>query len=391
MGLLGDVMQRIYLDGKERIQDYIPPEWEQPRKEMNHRSRKRIVDLCNDIRRQVDGIEQLPRQDKPGGIVKVFIAKRTSDTAQVEALVQEMMCAATGDENWLHPETNKYLTLEHHMAAKRLGFDDFFAPLYRINDYKQGVGDGELSVLSPLLKIILPLFQAYQDGNQFAITQIVKQYSPMVRNGVKERSFSIGRLKKINDRTKELLSLWDDGRDPECIELLNIISEGELFDLPNDIHILLARNNEDSETDEQPQDVLTNRIDALKEAMRAPFSHLIKYHDYVSGKASFDTHQGVKGLQFERVMVIINDEDSQGSTFNYGKLLGITEKSDTDKLNEQNGKETTIDRTRRLLYVTCSRAINSLAIVFYAEDPDSAYEKIIDCGWFFTNEVISNI
>lgn len=388
MGLLGDVMQRIYLDGKERIQDYIPPEWEQPSKIMNHRSRKRIVDLCNDIRRQVDGIEQIPRHDKPGGIVRLFIADRTSDTSQVEVMVQEKMCTVTGDDNWLHLEANKYLTLEHHMAAKRLGFDDFFAPLYRTKDYKQGVVDGELSVISPLLKIVLPLFQARKENNQFAITQIVKKYSPIMRDGVKERSFSIENLKKTNDGTKKLLSLWDDGRDPECIEILNTIAKEELFDLPNDIHILLARNDEDSDTDEQSQDSLTNRINALEEAMHTPFSHIIKYHDYVSGKASFDTHQGVKGLQFERVMVIINDEESQGSTFNYGKLLGITEKSDADISNEQKGKETTIDRTRRLLYVTCSRAIDSLAIVFYAENPDSAYKKIINCGWFTADEII---
>ena len=47
LGLLGDVMQRIYLDGKERIQDCIPIEWAKPCKKMNHRSRKRIVTLCN--------------------------------------------------------------------------------------------------------------------------------------------------------------------------------------------------------------------------------------------------------------------------------------------------------------------------------------------------------
>lgn len=210
----------------------------------------------------------------------------------------------------------------------------------------------------------------------------------MVRDGVKKCSFSIENLKKTNDGTKKLLSLWDNGRDPECIEILNTIAKEELFDLPNDIQILLARNDEDAVTEKQSQDDLTNRIDALEEAMHTPFSHLIKYHDYVAGKASFDTHQGVKGLQFERVMVIINDEESQGSTFNYGKLLGITEKSDTDISNEQKGKETTIDRTRRLLYVTCSRAIDSLAIVFYAENLDSAYEKIIDSGWFSEDEVI---
>lgn len=388
IGLLGDVMQRIYLDGKERIQDSIPPDWVRPCKRMNHRSRKRIVDLCNDIRKQTDGIEQESRHDKPGGIVRVFIAGKDSDTAKTETIAQEQMSHFADDENWNQTEKNKHLTLEHHMAAKRLGFDSFFSPLYRISEYKQGVGDGSLSVLSPLLKIVLPLYQAHDEKNEFAVMQIVKKYSPVIKEGIKEHNFSGESLKQINTAVKKLLDLWDDGADPKCIEILESIATTELFPLPNDIQILLSRDNGDLEYDEDSEDTLSQRIDALENAMQVPFSQLVQYHAYISGDASFDTHQGVKGLQFERVMVIINDDEAQGSTFNYEKLWGITEKSPTDISNEQQGKETTIDRTRRLLYVTCSRAIDGLAIVFYTDDLDAAYTQIVNCGWFFEEEVI---
>lgn len=389
MGLMGDVMQRIYLDGKERIQDNIQPWWKNPCKKMNHRSRKRIVDLCNDIRKQVDGIEQIPRHDKQGGVVRVFLVNRTSDRIISEKTIQEKMSAYTGNQKWLEFESNKYLTLEHHMAARRLGFDDFFIPLYRIYDYRQGVSDGSLSVLSPLSKIIVPLFQAFQENNRFAITQIVKHHSPMVRDGVKNRCFSSANLTKLNDGIAKLLKLWHDGNDPKCVEILNTISQEVLFDLPNDICILLSRSLDDTESDKEEQEGLSEKIDALEEAMQAPFSHFVQYHKYVSGNASFDTHQGVKGLQFERVMVIIDDEEAQGSTFSYGKLLGLTEMSERDISNERQGKETTIDRTRRLLYVTCSRAIDSLALVFYVDNIATAREKFIECGWFFKEEIES--
>lgn len=117
-------------------------------------------------------------------------------------------------------------------------------------------------------------------------------------------------------------------------------------------------------------------------ACRPLISNIEKYYEYVSGNEGFDTHQGVKGLQFERVMTIIDDNESQGTTFNYEKLFGITEMSNRDFTNQQQGKETTIDRTRRLLYVTCSRAIDSLAIVLYVDQVDLAYEKVQACGWF---------
>lgn len=89
LGLIGDVMQRIYFDGKEKIQDYIPQGWTILYKKMNHRSRRRIVTLCNDIRRQIDGIEQIPRQDKPGGVVRLFIVDRNVDRIATEYAIQK--------------------------------------------------------------------------------------------------------------------------------------------------------------------------------------------------------------------------------------------------------------------------------------------------------------
>ena len=78
LGLLGDTMQRIYLDGKENLQSVIPDSWEKPVKIMNHRSQKRIVDLCNDIRRDVDDIQQQSRNNKQDGIVRIFITDSTN-------------------------------------------------------------------------------------------------------------------------------------------------------------------------------------------------------------------------------------------------------------------------------------------------------------------------
>lgn len=53
-------------------------------------------------------------------------------------------------------------------------------------------------------------------------------------------------------------------------------------------------------------------------------------------------------------MVILDDEEALGFLFSYKKLFGAKEPTTTDKQNEW--KETSIDRTRRLFYVTCSRA-----------------------------------
>ena len=386
LGLLGDVMQRIYLDGKERIQDCVSPLWKKPCKKMNHRSRDRIVKLCNDIRQPIDGIKQIARQDKPGGTVRLFLAGRNADRTLTETAILEKMSVYSGDPKWLNSSENKYLILEHHMAAKRMGFDDFFGPLYKVSSYKQGVGDGSLSIISVLSKIVLPLYVAHQENNQFAIMQLIKQYCPTMHDHAKHHDLSAVNLKKLNKSTQKLFELWDDDKDPECIEILKTIEEEGLFELPVDIRILLEQIKDKYGHEDNPGQQV-ERIDALEKAMHAPFSHFAKYYSYVSGNERFDTHQGVKGLEFERVMTIIDDDESQGNTFSYEKLLGITEMSDQDIANQRDGKETTIDRTRRLFYVTCSRAIDSLAIVFYVDQTDYAYEKVQSSGWFNADEI----
>ncbi|WP_333594803.1 hypothetical protein, partial [Anaerospora hongkongensis] len=56
--------------------------------------------------------------------------------------------------------------------------------------------------------------------------------------------------------------------------------------------------------------------------------------------------------------------------------------------NEIQGKETTIDRTRRLFYVTCSRAIDSLAIIFYSNSVEEDFDRILNCEWFDFDEIV---
>lgn len=382
-GLFGDTMQRIYLDGKDKIADSIPSEWEKPQKEMNHRSRKRIVDLCNAIRADADGIEQISRHDKPDGIVRIFVANRQGDSKKIEELVRNQMASACCDEKWSSVNNVKCLTLEHHMAAKRLGFATFFEPLYSVDKYKQGVGKGNLAVISLFTKILLPLYRAYSEDNQFAIMRVVRENAVEFQTAIRGKTLTKDLIDGIRNAAEKLLVLWD-GNDPKCIDLLRVCASENLFEIHSDLRYLLSRNENTTQEDKKEE----KRINALSTALEAPFSEIGKYVEYIEGNAIFDTHQGVKGLQFDRVMVVIDDEQAQGNTFNYGKLFGTTAKSKADIDNEQKGKETSLDRTRRLLYVTCSRAIDGLAIVFYCDAVETDALQIERSGWFLPGEIV---
>ncbi|MCV5445598.1 ATP-dependent helicase, partial [Escherichia coli] len=52
VGLLGDMMQRIYSDGKSDLEACLDEHWKKPEKSINYRSPKRVVALINLIRSQ---------------------------------------------------------------------------------------------------------------------------------------------------------------------------------------------------------------------------------------------------------------------------------------------------------------------------------------------------
>lgn len=135
-------------------------------------------------------------------------------------------------------------------------------------------------------------------------------------------------------------------------EIVKIISDSQLINLPNVVD--RASNLVSDDVKESDDEELT----AWVNTMDLPIEVIRKYDDYVNHRTRFDTHQGVKGLEFDRVLVIIDDSEAKGFMFSYDKLFGVKNLSETDINNMAEGKETSINRTQRLFYVTCTRAKN---------------------------------
>ena len=69
----------------------------------------------------------------------------------------------TSDNQWSGENKEvKTLTLEHHMAARRGGFNAFFEPLYQIVEFKTGLLDGTLSGIPFFAPQVLPLVKGLQ-------------------------------------------------------------------------------------------------------------------------------------------------------------------------------------------------------------------------------------
>ena len=395
LGLFGDTMQKIYTDGKLDLGASIPKEWEKPAKVMNHRCPKRIITLINKIRSDVDNQKQKPRSDKEDGVVRLFIVPSdTDDKIAKEHEISNKMAEITDDQLWADSNSEtKVLTLEHHMAARRMNFIALFSPLYRVNQFKTGLLDGSLPGLRFFTQLVLPLIKAKQNGDEFTAAHVIKNNSPLLsKEALKKSEKQLEQIKSVNENVEKLYSLWKNKNEPRLIDVLYNIAKSNLFNIPES---LIPISNRTIEEQKEIEEMVTHNdensdsvINAWDQALMTPFCQIEAYHKYVSDEAHFGTHQGVKGLEFPRVMVILDDEEAGGFLFSYEKLFGAKEPTKTDVDNGSEGKETSIDRTRRLFYVTCSRAKDSLAIVAYTKEPKKVKNHVLSQGWFKKEEVI---
>lgn len=395
LSLFGDTMQRIYADGKVGLEEAVPADWEKPALIVNYRCPKRIVALLNQIRSDADGVQQEPRPDAQEGVVRLFLVNDVEglDKLKVEAEALHVMKEVSTDDNWLDHEAVKLLTLEHHMAALRGGFDGFFEPLYRIGSFRTGLLDGTLSGVAFFAQQVLPLVQAMKSEDRFGLAQVVKNHSPLVSSDrLSASTTSLEKIRTARRSVETVFSLWNEGADPVLLDVLRLIAHEALFAIPDVFAPILCDSNpQEYETELSSADATDDRnpaIDAWREALSVPFSQLRAYVEYISDRSPFGTHQGIKGLQFPRVMVILDDSAARGFMFSYEKLLGAKDLTATDEKNRLEGKDTTVDRTRRLFYVTCSRAQQSLGIIMYTKEADKVAECLYSLGWFHVDEIV---
>lgn len=379
LGLIGDTMQRIYSNGKEGLGKDLPKDWLTHTKKMNHRSSKRIIQLINEIRKEADTNQQVPRIDKEEGFVNLFlVSDKSSDKLEIESKISKKMAKITGDSLWSGDDSDiETLAIEHHMIARRNNFFELFESLYKVERLKTGLLDGTLTSLRLFTEYVLPLIEAKREKDEFKVAQIIRKNSPLLKaKTLKLDKNQREALKKVNQGVNELFALWKDNKEPSMIEVLVKINESKLFVIPDSLQLILEENDDEDKV-----------LEALKLSFSNPFSQIKAYKEYITGESKFETHQGVKGLEYPRVMVIIDDSEARGFMFSYDKLFGTKELTPTDIKNIDLGKETGVDRTRRLFYVACSRAEESLAIVVYTDFPKLIKSGVIKKRWFKESEV----
>lgn len=376
LGLIGDIKQRIYMDGKADIKNLIPADWEKPEKVMNYRCSKRIIQLANKISSVLDGSEQQARDDAPEGCVHLFLVNSHNvlDKNAKELDVRAKMSAITGDEQW--NSDVKVLTLEHSMAAVRLDFKDFYELFARLPKYQMSFLQGDMAEMSFFANMVFPLMTMLKENDGIGVLNLLKKKSPLLE-AVPDRDYPemLGKIRNVLDELRS-----SNLEEMKVSEIIEFVQRNMLFAIPD--HLTLALNSKEEEVDKDDKESL-----AWVRALQLPLRQFKAYDDYVHERTPYATHQGVKGLEFPRVLVLIDEEAAKGNMFSYEKLFNVTPLSQTDIKNKEMGKENSIDRTSRLFYVTCTRAKESLAILMYTSNTERAKQTAIHNGWFGKNEI----
>lgn len=388
LGFFGDPMQKIFQRGVGEVA--LENHWQAITKPENFRCARRILDVANAIRAKGDGLEQVHglHEEVEGALLSVegsarmFILPAAMDRHTALAQVRDWSAAANEDTGWSTPDLAvKILVIVHRIAANRLGWGRIYAALNdRAPDsIKQGMQDGTGWPVRPFLEFTLPLASAMKAGNEFEAMNILRRQCPRFQSASLSRSDVATQLRETRTAVQALTQMME-RTDVSIRDVALHLRGAGLLTLEERFDRVLNLV-------EEPRDAATvagvgaTASDAPVMAFLAcPASELWSYRRYVSEGSPFATQHGVKGAQFDRVIVIMDEEESDYSLYNYEKFFGVKERSPDDLKKLANGGDTTISRTLRLLYVSCTRARRGLALVFFVQDPEAAVEQVVASG-----------
>ncbi|WP_420024070.1 UvrD-helicase domain-containing protein (plasmid) [Cereibacter azotoformans] len=384
LGFIGDPMQKIYTSGAGVIAPLAG--WKSIEKPENFRCSSSVLKVINNIRAGGDRLEQkggktqLVNDERVPvvGTAKLLVVPK-DDRAGRLAAVRDWLAKEHDDPLWLSdaPEADvKVLVIAHRMAASRLGFGALYEAYHdkTSESLKDGFDEGTHWSLLPFLRLLMPLVIAQASGDQFEVMSLLRRHAPSLQRDHARANALPAILKQLDSKVKALAETCAKDSTVSAFEALSHLKHAKMFRLDDRLSSAMA------EYDVAKPVTDSGDSAAIQKLLHMPMSELWGYRTYIKEQSPFETHQGVKGAEFARVITIIDDEEGQHNQFSYSKLFGIAPPSDTDKANAKNGKETTYERTRRLLYVCCSRAGQDLAIVFVADDPAGAHEAIANLG-----------
>jgi DNA helicase-2/ATP-dependent DNA helicase PcrA len=408
LGFFGDPMQQIYTTGVGDI--VLDKGWQRITKPENFRCPTSVLSVINNIRSGADKLEQTRGRQEfindaphPGtGTVHVFILPADDQRSANLDRVRSYLADKHSDPNWSNnaPKSAlRILVIAHRMAAARLGFEKLFEAFNNktSTNLQASFKEGTTWALRPFLDVLLPLAKAYEENRSFDLMALLRAHCPRLSAEPLKRVDNVAALLvELKNGVCKLVELMSDTSEATLLDVLKFADKAELISLEDRVKYFLRLNpgelpevaesaQPSSGADQEEKE--TRDAPAIAEAFTCPARQIRGYYNYLNDDSPYSTQHGIKGAEFERVMVVLDDEKGKHNQFSYDKLFGLKVPSKQDNENRNQNKGTVVDRTRRLFYVCCSRATKDLAIVLYSADVAKATAQVTASGLFQPGDI----
>ena len=361
-GFFGDHWQKIYGNGCGRIDH---SDLTVIGKEANFRSVPTVVDCLNRMR---PALPQFVVDPDAQGEVRIFhtnawLGQRRGGShwggdLPVEAAQSALQTVLDrlAREGWdLSSKTTKILMLTHRVLAGRQGYPSIPA-IFAINESFTNKKHPHIAYFADSLE---PACEAYVRRNHGEMFRALGSNVPAIRTHDDKRKWS-----EAMDR---LVDLRDGGTVGDVLDHLLAVRRPRVPDT------LERRERQLREFEPDPGEKMPRPLKELDDLRAAAYSEIVALCRYLSGHSPFETKHGVKGAEFENVLVIVG---RGWNRYNFNQMLELAADPLVIPLNRQDAFE----RNRNLFYVTCSRPKKCLAILFTQELSDPALQTVND--WF---------
>jgi DNA helicase II / ATP-dependent DNA helicase PcrA len=383
VGYFGDPMQQIYETG---MGDFTGPQnFKLITKRENFRSSPQVIELLNAFR--ID-VQQIPAGANASihGSVAIKLVKMEKPEMQGNRYsedqlerAQQKLVIAIEQFGWTDNATAKRLFLARRMIARRMGFlelHDLFNGRFASNRAKSAFEKGEHILLKPFVKVIVPLVKAHREDDSNTIMRILTSRTHAFDSRGEHSGKTIREVRKL---AKEVTATLSEKFQSETLGgvLQYSIKQG-LIEASERLQSHLERPKRqeeyvDSQHGAERSDWL---VDAFFE-MRG--TQLVEYCGFLDENTPYSTQHGVKGEEYDDVIVVFDDAEAAWNNYAFAKLL--TPNSAGVPSDSQ------LARSRKLAYVCFSRAIENLRIVLFTLDPNAAKAELVAQGFFNDDQI----
>ena len=369
-GFFGDHWQKIYGDGCGKIEH---PSLTVIGKQANFRSVSTFVDCLNRMR---PDLPQLVVNPDERGSIRIFHsntwigARRTSThwrgdlPAEVAEHALHSVMDSLEQDGWdFSSKKTKILMLTHRVLARKQGYSSL-PEVFNFNESFTKKEHSHIAFFADTLEPACEAFLARRYGEMF-----------LALGG------SVSAIRGQADKEKwatsmeRLMRLRAEGTVGDVIEHLQQTRRPRL---PEPVD---RRQRELDQFNPDGGEEMPRVLRELEELCAVPYQEIIALSRYLSGHSAFETEHGVKGAEFENVLVVVG---RGWNHYNFNDMLELA----GNTLQIPARRQAAFERNRNLFYVVCSRPRKRLSIIFTQLLTDAA---MVTLRAWFGGEMIETI